>query len=251
MENNAASFARTVLDIEHLGKPEDRGSRMLKNGAMFAISTAADLVESKVFRTAKTLVFEGKTKRLERELEEAFSRKDDAEQIQAVRDALRKHKAVESGVDFAEEVLSDELLINHGGNKLLNRVAGEGGKATYAQATAEIVSDYANTLIQVFANDRWIGWLDKDGKPKQFMGMYMAEKSMNFINPINVEAALRILSDIPKIGMPIAAAKNTVDAFFKNDKTFYWVNKGIAKFLLGFHVSNSQTKAVHKATPIA
>ena len=119
---------------------------------------------------------------------------------------------------------------------------------TYVKALAENVSGYANAVVQVFFGDKWIGLVDKDGKPKEFMGMYMAEKSANFVNPGNTEAVLRILSDIPGIGRVVRPVKETMDHILENNAIAKYINVGFNKFLLGFHVMNSRAKAVDKAT---
>lgn len=243
---------------ERTSKDKPSLARFGANAAVFAASTAVDLLESKAFRVARTAVFEGKTKRLEQELASAGERRsahaedqraaDDLE-IKLIRDALRQHKAVESGVEFAEEMLSDEYLINTGGNKLIRHLTQE-HDVEYAKGLATTISDYTNAIIQVFFGDRWIGFKDKDGNPKKFMGVLMAEKSMNFINPFNVEAALRMLSETPFIGDVLVRIKGPIDSFFENNFFATLANKTASKMLLGYHVMNSREKAIEQVKTV-
>lgn len=262
-ESGTAVFAKRALDTSSLGQKEGRGARIAGNAAIFVAATAADVVESKVFRVVSNAVFEGKTHRLQHELSHAQTKRNsrdysslnpsqveqqkiaDELEIKVVRDALRLHKAVESGVEFAEESLSDEALKTIG-HAILNTWAGnmDGSKKPYVQETANLLSEYANGIIQVFFNDRWFGLMDENGQPKKFMGVMLAEKSMNFVNGFNVEAGLRILSDLPVVGTPVRVAKHASDHFLEHSPYVKWVNTAAAKFLLGFHVRNSMQKAV-------
>lgn len=265
-----------------------RVSNILSNAVIGAAYTAVDLAESKMFRTASGWVFDGKTHKLEKELHQAVAERNthmadqvskmdpqgremqrlaDELQIQIIRDGVRRHESIHGAVEYAEEEVSDQLATK-AGQKILNKITGfkdaqlepdetigaldwERSRKhlnTYVKAFAENISGYANAVIQVFFNDRWIGFVDKEGKPKVFMGMYMAEKSANFVNPGNVEAGLRILSNIPVIEKVVKPVKDTMDHFLENNEIAKLVNVGITKALLGFHVVNSRAKAVDKAT---
>lgn len=261
---------------------------ILSNVAIGLAYTTADLAESKIFRAVSGWVFDGKAQRLEKELHQAVTERNthvadqtsmdpqkkeqqkiaDELQIQIIRDALRVHEGVHGASEYVEEWVSD-VGITKGGQKIIDKHITEFKDAqlddsntigeqeweksrkhlnTYVKPFAENLSDYANAIMQVFLGDKWIGWVDKDGKPKEFMGMYMAEKSMNFVNPGNVEATLRVLSNIPLIDKPVKWVKDSMDRVLEHSALATLANAGFNKALLGFHIVNSRIKAVDKAT---
>lgn len=263
-----------------------RGTRILTNALIGATFTAGDLIESKMYRAVSGWVFDGKATKLEEKLHHAVSSRNahekdatlasnpqqkemqklaDEMQIQIIRDSLRKHEAVRGGFEFAEEVISDKAL-KDGGQWLMDKItqyespaesnsawgreanAEHRHKHTYVKATAENIADYANGILQIFFNDKWIGLVDKDGKPKEFMGVMLAEKSANFVNPGNTEAALRILADIPLVGGVIGHIKHTTDHWLENSKVAGYANTAVGKWLMGYHVMNTRAKAVEQAT---
>lgn len=270
------------------GEGATLGQRILTNAFLGSVYTLVDLTESKMYRTASGWVFDRKTKQLEEKLKEAVSvrnahtnegysnmRSQDKEmqkltdelQIQIIRDSIRNREAVRSGIDFAEEELSDraatmvgqKVLDNitrfnpmdvHDADSVFMSKAADDYKYkhTYVKPLAENISGYANAIIQVFFNDKWIGFLNKDGTPKKFMGMMLAEKSANFVNPGNVEAGLRILSDLPFINRIVKPVKEGMDHLLEHNAIAGFINVGFNKFLLGYHVINTRVKAVERAT---
>lgn len=263
-------FSRSLERVITNDSSATRGEKIVKNTLIGAAFTAVDLVESKAFRVVSGWVFDGKSKQLEQKLHKAVAvrntnmanmspeagpqartmqRLADEMQIQAIRDALRIHESVRSGVEFAEEELSDQLATK-AGQKVMNKIMNLDERIeehTYVKPLAENVSGYSNAIMQVFFGDKWIGFLNKDGTPKEFMGVYLAEKSANFVNPGNVEAGLRILTDIIP-GRLAKKAKETLDHVLEHNEIARVINVGFNKFLLGFHVMNSRAKAVDQAT---
>jgi len=260
--------AKILLD----GSDATRGQRVANNLLAFGAFTAIDIIQGKVSRTVQNLVFEEQSKKLEQKLHTAVHERnshlienmpegseeaktlrflEDEIRIQAIRDELRRHESVRSGFEFVGEAVSDKA-INDAADYLLNKKAGLGEKQEYAKETAKTISEYANVLTQVFWNDRWFGFLDKNGQPKKFMGILLAEKSMNLINPGNTEAALRLLGELPGfVGKAFHAAKHATDAMLgKNPigkEVYRYANTVFGKFLLGYHVMNKRIKAVDQA----
>lgn len=264
-----------------------RVPNILSNVAIGLAYTTVDLAESKIYRAVSGWVFDGKAQRLEKELHKAVAERNvhsadqtpidplqkeqlkiaDKLQIQIIRDALRVHEGVKGAAEYVEEWASD-IGITKGGQKIIdkhitgfqdvqlgdNNTIGEQdwerarkNLNTYVKPFAENLSDYANAIMQVFFGDKWVGFVDKEGNPKVFMGMYMAEKSMNFVSPGNVEAGLRILSNIPVIDKPVKWMKEAMDHMLEHNEIAQLVNKGFNKALMGFHIYNSRIKAVEKA----
>lgn len=285
MESSAKSPAAVRLENTITGEAS-RGTRILTNALIGLTYTAGDLVESKAYRAVSGWVFDGKAAKLEEKLHHAVSTRNahekdgalasnpqqkemqklaDEMQIQIIRDSLRKHEAVRGGFEFAEEVISDKALKDVGqwvmdkvtqyespdeANTAWGREANaeHRHKHSYVKATAENIADYTNAVLQIFFNDKWIGFVDKDGKPKEFMGVMLAEKSANFVNPGNTEAALRILADMPVVGGLVGRIKHTADHWLENSKLAGYANVAFGKWLTGYHVMNTRAKAVEQAT---
>jgi len=242
-----------------------RGTRILTNALIGLTYTAGDLAESKAYRAVSGWVFDGKATKLEQKLHSAVAARNihekdgtlasnpqqkemqklaDEMQIQIIRDSLRKHEAVRGGFEFAEEVISDKALKDVGqwvmdkvtqyespddGNSAWGREANaeHRHKHSYVKATAENIADYTNAVLQIFFNDKWIGLVDKDGKPKE---------------------SYSILADMPIVGGLVGRIKHTADHWLENSKLAGYANVAFGKWLTGYHVMNTRAKAVEQAT---
>ncbi len=285
---NSESSVSHRVESTITGEGTSAGERILTNAIIGAVYTGWDLLESKLYRTVSGWMLNGKSKQLEEKLKEAVHERNehikasvpaskaqekemqriaDEMQIQIIRDTIRTREAVRSGLDFAEEELSDRVAtivgqkaldivmgFNQGEvfedtpKSMIDEYAEDKYKHTYVKAFAENISGYANAIMQVFFNDKWIGFLNEDGTPKKFMGVMLAEKSANFLNPGNTEAGLRIMSDIPLVRSIVRPIKYGMDHLLEHNAIAGFINVGFNKFLLGYHVMNTRIKATDQAT---
>jgi hypothetical protein len=269
----------TARRAEHvLDGGGSRGERIMTNAAIGALFTFGDLAKSKAFEAVKGATLDKKSKALEEKFTQAVAaRKEHASfgvaldpqeremqkladdlQIKVIRDSIRIHESVKSGVEFAEEAISDKVL-RAVGDAVLTRVAEPSrntifppadpaeAKNTYVKGTADVLSDYTNGINEVFFNDKLVGLVNKDGTPKKLFGIKLAHRIAYFMNPVNVEAALRIASDLPAVGDAITSIKRGTDAIFESP-AFKYINTIASQSLVGFHFVNTREKAVDRAT---
>lgn len=252
----------------------ERAARVWLNTRVLAVATAGDLLESHVsdlFRvpleekakearsaySEKRDVFNGATET--DILIKSFdltnvavgapmnSVKDDAEKVLKTYENKAKLKTgMHWGMEFAEEWASDSVYAWLA-NTWLRSVTGV-DKASYVSGTAETISDWANVISQVFYGDKLFPYSKRTvhnfrkeenplGKeePKRKFGVKLAYKSMDFVNPVNTEAALRLLEDAPVVGDGFAWLHKKTDAFLETpfmSKTMTLA----AKFVTGFHI---------------
>lgn len=162
-----------------------------------------------------------------------------------LRDAAQHEMGIKNGVEFMEEWGSDAFMssLANGWVRLMTGVDG----VKYVSETAAVIADWINIASQVFYGDKYFPRFDrtvanmntKDEKPKRgLFGVKLSYKTMDFINPVNVEAALRVVEDVPVVGNGVAWLHEKTDHLLES--TVGGKATGLAgKWILGFHIGKN------------
>mgnify|MGYP001566158706 FL=1 len=236
-------FQRIVNEGPHAPKnggetqSGDFAKRMIFNTSMLVGGLGIDLAESAVAKWAINKVFDPRIDGIKGEISQLAEVKLWGYEagIANAKDRIRTQHAIKDGVKFVEEWGSDSAYI--GITNALTRMLTGVPEATYVKGTAEVVSDWANALIQVFGDDKKITLLKYKGMP------IFATEMQNFVNPTDVEAAFRLLAEIPGVGW----VKNKLDHTVEHSKVVKYANIAASKGLLGFHITNAGQKAIDRA----
>lgn len=220
-------------------KSGDFGKRLFFNTTMLVGGLGVDLAESAVAKWAIDKLFDGKIGRLEGAVgtissaEPKLANHEDL--LKKAREAVREQHALKDGVKFIEEWGSDAVYV--GLSNSLVRVLTGVPDATYIKGTAEVVSDWANVVMQVFYGDKRVPLLKWKGKT------IFSTEMQNFVNPTDVEAAFRLLAEIPGVGW----LKNNLDHTVEHSKVLRYANLAASKGIMGYHITNSSHKAIERA----
>lgn len=238
-------FQRIVNEGPHSAKagvesrPGDFGKRIFFNSTMLVGGMGVDLAESAVSKWAIDKVFDGKINRFEgavSTLKTASPQPENYEELlKKAKDAMREQHALKDATKFVEEWGSDAVYV--GLSNSLVRVLTGVPDATYVKGTAEVVSDWANVVMQVFYGDKKVPLLKWKGRT------ILATEMQNFVNPTDVEAAFRLLAEIPGVGW----LKNKLDHTVEHSKVVRYANVAASKGILGYHITNSSHKAIEAA----
>lgn len=183
------------------------------NTGIFLASTGIDVVEGKVAEKILHKVFKGHKE----------------SQFHAW---VEKNPGVEGAAEFIEEWGSDSL-ISAGTNKLVGALTGE-KHAEYVSPFSEAAGEWTNTVLQVFKGDpKWRGITVK-----------------NLVSGVNVEAALRMISEVPLIGGAVSWTHEQLDTLMEQ-KAVKTLNTAAAKGILGYHIVTSKNRAVEAAVAAA
>lgn len=218
-------------------KSGDFAKRIFFNTSMLVGGLGVDLAESAVAKWAINKVFDPRIDGLKGEISRLDQAQPDGylEKIAQAKDGIRTQHAIKDGVKFIEEWGSDSAYV--GMTNALARTLTGVPEATYVKGTAEVVSDWTNAIMQVFGGDKKITLLKYKGFP------VLSTEMQNFVNPTDVEAAFRLLAEIPGVGW----VKNKLDHTVEHSKVVKYANIAASKGLLGYHITNSGQKAVERA----
>jgi hypothetical protein len=205
--------ARRLFVKEH-ARPEDRLKRMGANTAVLAGATLVDLGESVVAEKLIDTLFEGKIHHLKHEIN--LNGSDKVE----LKKQLKETQARQMGVLFVEDSMSD-FAYAAGMNALLRSMTGL-EHTEYVSESAAFASEWTNVISLVFGN-----------RPAD---LKVWQKSENFINPVNVEAGLRVIEDIPVVGDAVAWAHEKLEHALHKSAALKMVNKVAATFVTGYHI---------------
>ena len=205
------------LFVKEYAKPEDRVKRMAANTGVLAASTLLDLGESYAVEYLIDKAFEGRVERLEHEIK----------QVQPNRDQYRKQlletKAQKMGVAFVEDSMSD-FAYAAGMNALLRSMTGM-EHAEYVSEASAFASEWFNVISLV----------RRDPKGK----FEVWQKSENVVNPVNVEAGIRIAKDLPLVGGAVTWAHDQLNHVLHKSTAFKVSNSVAAKFITGYHIQKN------------
>ena len=212
-----------ALFVKEYAKPEDGLKRIGANAGILVAATGVDLAESYVAEKLIDVVFD---KRLEH-LEAEFHKQTTRPTRSAVERKMLETKGIKMGVAFVEDSMSDALYAA-GMNAMLRSMTGM-DHAEYVSEASAFASEWANVISLVFGN-----------RPKD---MKFYKKSENFVNPVNVEAGVRILKELPLVGGAVSWAHDTLNHALHKSTTFKTTNTVAAKFVTGYHIQKNMMGA--------
>ncbi len=182
------------------------------------------------------------------------------EQKEKLTNAAKREQGLQGAFDFAEEWASDNLYAT-AANAWVRMMTGI-NEAKYVSETSAFLADWGNIISQVFFDDVLIGkklphptingkWVADDlfkikwGKDKNIPNTYRhvfklkgAYKTMDFINPVNVEAAFRLVEEIPVVGEGVHWLREKSDVALEAT-VGKWTNTLASKGILGFHIGRN------------
>lgn len=206
--------------------PGDVAKRIGINSTVFLASTSLDLAES--------------------HLVDAVWRRPMHKMLHAIEErgpkfleSARRTQGVYLAGEFIEEWASDTFYKN-AANQWATKMTGD-PSVKYVSETAEFMSDWMNVVSQVWLSDKFYPtkFVGKDGKPMTgLFGIKKAYQTMDFINPVNVEAALRLMEEIPVLGGGIEWLHRKADHMLEQSKTRL-LSTIAAKGVLGYHIGRN------------
>lgn len=241
------------LLIKDSGIPAQPGDGLKKFGlnlSVFAASTAIDVAEGKLAESLISRLFDdapvasadqGNVKVEKKEVVKKVGSKsapvntepEKVSRLKAWGEKIKEKRGpIKFGVEFVEEWVSDDLM-KEGANAMVRGLTGM-REAEYVSEASAVIADWTSMVVQVFTPDSGIKGV----------------KIKNMVSPVNVEAAFRTLAEVPLAGPVVSLAHEQLDKLFAA-KAVQKVSTGAAKFLLGYHILNTQSKAVGEAVSAA
>ncbi len=233
-QTQAPQYTQSQLDFQRWLIPEnkaqsvpgDAAKRVGINSTVLLTSTGADLVESHLVDAAwRRPMHRWLTATRERGPKFAES--------------ARKVQGVHFAGEFIEEWASDTLYKNVA-NKWAAMMTGD-PNVKYVSETSEFMSDWMNVVSQVWLSDKFYPtkFVGKDGKPMTgLFGIKKAYQTMDFINPVNVEAAIRLMEELPVLGGGVAWLHKKTDHMLETSKARL-ASSFAAKGVLGYHIGRN------------
>lgn len=211
--------------------------RLGANAGMLAAGTAADLLETEVVHRVMHHAVEPALKKISGEqttineyvLKHASEHLKDWQVEEAhktfVENAKKTRNAVVLGSEFIEEWGSDTLFGSLA-NSWIRYLTGV-EDAHYVTESSAFLADWTNTIAQVFMM-------------KQREGLPTWKKSENWLNPVNVEAAFRMVEELPLgVGKAFAALRQKANHALEHSPVVRTANTAAAKGILGFHIGKN------------
>lgn len=182
-----------------------------------------------------------------RVLEKGFK----AEKEQVVLD-VKRARGIKNGADFMEEWASDTVVTSLA-NAWVRLMTGD-ESARLVSETAAFLADWGNIITQVFFNDVLIG-KTKVMKEKIVIrgkvnyektlvpargpfGVKLAYKSMDMVNPLNIEGAIRMAEELPVVGKGVSWLHDRTDHMLET-KQAQVANTVAGKGILGYHIGRN------------
>ncbi len=260
-------FQRLLLrEHKNESKPGEGFKRAGLNLSILVGSTVADLAESHLADKIWRVPQEKKAEKAAEVYHAHLHMGDDLEAFRATRENLKEaeegvlktafattekklkdnattKKGVHLAGEFIEEWASDSLYAGVA-NTWVRLMTGIDG-AKYVTETSAFISDWANVISQVFGGDKLFGRTTmrttmKGMKvvPERWKGIKLAYQSMDFVNPVNVEAAFRVIEEVPVVGDGVAWLHEKADKMLEN-KLVQVGNTAASKGILGFHIGKN------------
>ncbi len=202
-------------------QPGDKGKRVARKLAIFTGATAADLAESWG---------------AEKIIDHLESRMVDFDLIKRNDPKAITKNAYFGGIAFIEDAMSDELYVL-GMNALLRGWTGL-EEANYVSPTAKFISGWTN--LGSWASGKF------GGKEKKFY-----QKPFNFVNAVNVEAAIGLLEEVPFLGKGVAKAHAWANSKISSSEAFQLANAAVTVAVAGYNIEKNivTPRVVKAATP--
>ena len=161
-----------------------------------------------------------------------------------LKDAVKKQQGVAGMLDFAEEWASDSAYTTVA-NTWVRLMTGVDG-VKYVSETSAFISDWVNAISQVFYGDQYFpkqfAHKDPDTKKtkvdKIFKIFNKSYRTMDFVNPVNVEAAIRLIEEAPVIGDGASWLHEKTDKLIEST-IGSWGNTLASKGILGYHIGKN------------
>lgn len=269
----AQPYTKSQMGFQRLLIPElkDRsrlGEGWKRAGFNFTIlvgATAADLAEGNI---VDALFRNRLEKNTDDKIKAAWEAKTDLEKAQGpkprnkanktkldelekkakeLKEVALKQQGWQAATEFAEEWFSDSAYASLA-NAWVQLMTGVKG-AKYVSETSAFVADWVNIISQVFLSDKFIpgkyhkvspktDWGTQHNEVTKKFGINLAYRTMDFVNPVNVEALFRLLEEIPVVGDGVAWAHEKTDKLLES--TLGRWGSGIAgKGILGYHIGRN------------
>src|SRR3989344_228157 len=271
----APQYTESQMGFQRLLLREKRGERQPGEGwksALLALevggaATIADLVEGNVVDFVFRKKMEDNTEKkvdaylaankkyqdeVKKEKGVEFNKLSDStkkfgDEANTLRNVARKQQGFQGAFDFAEEWFSDSLYASVA-NAWVRLMTGVDG-AKYVSETSAFIADWVNAVSQVFFGDQYFPKqyhttnTMENGRTKhnveKFFGFFnKSYRTMDFVNPVNVEAAFRALEEIPVVGDGVAWAHEKTYKLLETT-ILRWGNTLASKGLLGYHIGTN------------
>ncbi|MCL4200276.1 hypothetical protein KJZ67_02965 [Patescibacteria group bacterium] len=246
-------FQRLLLrEQKNQSQPGDGLKRTGLNLSILVGSTVADLGEShlvdKLLRKPMEHAVEAAHEKAVSFSKDVFAQKHtDPETLDAafasarekLVDAAKTKQGTQLAAEFVEEWASDSIYAGMA-NSWVRLMTGV-DEAKYVSETSAFISEWANKISQVFGNDRLFGRTRIQGTklvPDRWHGIKLAYQSMDFINSVNVEAALRVIEEIPVVGDGVAWIHEKTDKMLEGTLAKIG-NTTAATGILGYHIGRN------------
>lgn len=264
-------FQRLLIrDLKDQSRPGEGLKRFGLNAAIFTGSTAVDLAESHAvdkfirnrFNKIKTQHEDVKDLDSMRDLPEKtqdqawYKTMEDKLQKQHegaavivqledvkkhVKEAAENEQGKKWAAEFLEEWWTDSL---QGGiaNAWVRLMTGM-EDAHYVSPTSEVITDGFVTWSQVFNKNAVYPKRFREGgkvdEPRRgWKGIKLAYEAADFVNPVNVEAAFRMIEEIPVVGDGVAWLRKKSDHYLET-KVGSIAKSAAFKGVLGFHIGKN------------
>lgn len=162
---------------------------------------------------------------------------------------LKKAQGLLGAFKFVEEFASDNAYSAAMNAWLRNKTGVE--DATYASEAATFASEWSNAIAQVFFKNRLFGFVEKDRttkrpitnnkgemSPKTKLNgwIILAHPMENCINPVTVEASLRLVERVPFVGGVVGWGKEKLNHALEHSASIKYGNSIAAKAVTGYHI---------------
>jgi len=266
-QEKQATYKRLLMPDSGIAPQKyDTARRLSANTVIFTLATATDMAESHLvdwlirkplqqhIETADSKVHTFPQDYAEQKgvtSNELFDDETFLKQHEVVRKAAVRAEGVEKAADFIEEWASDKIYANVM-NAWLRSATGD-PNAAYVSEAADFISEWANKILQVFAGNPIIGLSEKNPNLKAHSeiiakrnawGIKLGYEAADLINSVNVEAAMRILEEVPIVRIGIHKMREGIEHAMENRiiRTLHTIaDLGV----MGYFFGTSQAKVHH------
>lgn len=220
-------FQRLLIpEKKHESQPGDSLKRLGINTTILVGATAADFAESHL---VDKIIREPMHDRIH-ELKAKGP---------AFREAAKSAQGKQFALEFVEEWASDSIYAGLA-NSWVRAMTGV-DDAKYVSETSAFLAEWGNVISQVFLADRLYGKtkvVNNHTVPQTYGKMKLAYASADFFNPVNVEAAFRIVEELPIVGNAVTWLHKKSDHLLETASSK--LGQSIfGKAITGFHIGKN------------
>lgn len=206
----------------------DRFKSMVVNASIGAAAAGGEIGEAIVFNKVLDMVMPTGT-----HAEKVKNKKG----VEKSTDVSNLASPERSAVEFIEEWGSDKAIESIG-NAVVQTLTGT--EEEYVRPVSAFLSDWSNTIVQVFYPNKML-FMVGDKKTG------FAVKTKDVINPVLVEAAFRVLSELPG-GASLDRVLNTVSEKLANSTALRYASGVASQGILGYHIQKTILKESGKSS---